>query len=257
MQMKKISLCGLAAVLCATAADAAYSDRGFRREISSGLDVVSARVNADIVPDDAPGELGLDVYRTVGVAENTDMYVFVPTSMYLRIGGGMPLGFATQQADFHGKKYDSNQGYTAQIGMGWNLSSYVRGEFDFQTETFRFSGLKNYTATYNTLNAMLYFDFLRRYVQTGDITYRRRFVPFMGIGAGAGFYKFPGADGADGFVVGAPRAELGFNVMLNEVIGIDVVYQYQMMMGNGFGWGAQSGGVDSVSNVVASMRVNF
>ena len=104
---------------------------------------------------------------------------------------------------------------------------------------------------------MLYFDFARRYVQTGDITHRRAFVPFMGLGVASGFYQFDGTNGANGFVIAAPRAVLGFNVMLNDLIGIDIMYQYQMMIGNGFGWDVRAGGVDNISNVIASFRVNF
>ena len=104
---------------------------------------------------------------------------------------------------------------------------------------------------------MLYFDFARRYVQTGDITRRRHFVPFMGIGAGAGAYKFDGPGGADGFVIAAPRAVVGFNIMLTDLIGVDIMYQYQMMIGNGFGWNVRAGGVDNISNLMASFRVNF
>ena len=45
--------------------------------------------------------------------------------------------------------------------------------------------------------------------------------------------------------------------MLNDLIGIDIMYQYQMMIGNGFGWNVRAGGVDNISNVMASFRVNF
>ncbi len=63
--------------------------------------------------------------------------------------------------------------------------------------------------------------------------------------------------GADGFVIAAPRAQVGFNIALTDLIGIDIAYQYQMMIGNGFGWDVRAGGVDNVSNVMASFRVNF
>ena len=41
------------------------------------------------------------------------------------------------------------------------------------------------------------------------------------------------------------------------LIGIDIMYQYQMMIGNGFGWDVRAGGVDNISNIMASFRVNF
>ena len=107
------------------------------------------------------------------------------------------------------------------------------------------------------IGGLLYFDLARRYVQTGDITRRRVFVPFIGLGAGFGHYEFEGTGGADGFVIAAPRAQVGFNIALTDLIGIDIAYQYQMMIGNGFGWDVRAGGVDNVSNVMASFRVNF
>ena len=127
----------------------------------------------------------------------------------------------------------------------------------FQSTTLKFSDLKNFNANYQTIGGMLYFDLARRYVQHGDITHMRHFVPFMGFGAGFGHYEFEGANGANGFVVAAPRAELGFNVMITDLIGVDIAYQYQMMIGHGFGWNTDGKGVNSMSNVIASFRVNF
>lgn len=257
--MKSMSFIGgLCAVLAMPAvASAAYSDRDFRSEVLTGLDIVGARANVDVVADVAPGALGADVYQYVGVVDDADVQLFIPTTMYVRMGGGLNLGFATDQATFNDSKYDASGGYTAQIGLGWNLSSYVRTEIDFQTTTLTFSDLKDFSANYKTAGAMLYFDFARRYVQTGDITRRRTFVPFMGVGAGMGYYGFEGANGADGFVIAAPRAVAGFNLMLNDLIGIDIMYQYQMMIGNGFGWDVRRGGCDNISNIMASLRVNF
>jgi len=257
--MKSVSfICGLCAVLATPIVSyAEYSDSEFRSEVLTGLDIIGARANVDVVPDVAPGALGADVYRTVGAVQDSDVKLFIPTTMYVRMGGGFNLGFATDQAKFAGKKYDASGGYAAQIGLGWNLSSYVRTEIDLQTTTLKFSDLDDFSANYKTAGAMLYFDFARRYVQTGDVTRRRTFVPFMGLGAGAGYYAFQGANGADGFVIAAPRAVVGFNVMLNDLIGIDVMYQYQMMIGNGFGWDVRRGGVDNISNIMASLRVNF
>ncbi|MBD5400158.1 porin family protein [bacterium] len=249
-----IAICG---VTIATAANAAYSDRQFRAEVTRGLDIVGAHANVNIVGDAAPGELGYEVYETVDVIDTRDYTMFIPTSMYVRGGGGLNLGFATDKAQFDGKEYESSGSWTTQIGLGWNLSSYVRTEIDFQESTFKFSDLKNRQATYQTLGGMLYFDLARRYVHTGDITRRRTFVPFIGVGAGLGHYAFEGTNGADGFVIAAPRAQIGFNVALTDLIGIDIAYQYQMMIGNGFGWDTHANGTDNISNIMASMRVNF
>ena len=256
VHMKKIS-CLVVALLAIMPAQAKYSNRQFRSEVSHGLDLIGAEKNVDVVADDAPGALGRDVYQKVGVVDNSDITLFIPTTMYVRGGAGFNLGFATDYAGFDGKKYESSGSYTTQIGLGWNMSSYVRTEIDAQMSTFMFSDLEDRQANYQTLGAMLYFDFARRYVQTGDITRMRHFVPFMGIGAGFGHYEFEGTSGSHGFVIAAPRATFGFNIMLTDLIGVDIAYQYQMMIGNGFGWGVRNGGVDNISNVIASFRVNF
>ena len=256
INMKKI-YCLLGAMLTAMPAYAQYSDKQFRGEVSRGLDIVGAELNVDVVPDDAPGALGLEVYEKVGVVDNHDITMFIPATMYVRAGGGINLGFATDHAGVGDKKYESSGSYTTQIGLGWNLSSYVRTEIDAQMSTFKFSELKGRQANYQTIGGMLYFDLARRYVQTGDVTRMRHFVPFMGVGAGFGHYEFEGVGGSDGFVIAAPRATFGFNIMLTDLIGIDIAYQYQMMIGNGFGWNVRHGGADNISNVIASFRVNF
>ncbi|MBR5575022.1 MAG: hypothetical protein IKV93_00575, partial [Alphaproteobacteria bacterium] len=203
------------------------------------------------------GALGLEVYEKVDVVDPGDTRMFIPASMYVRMGGGLNLGFATDKARLGNTKFEASGGYTTQIGLGWNLSSYVRAEVDFQASTLKFSDLDNYQATYNTIGGMLNFDLARRYVQTGDITHRRTFVPFVGIGAGIGVYDFQGPGGRGGIVLPMPRAVAGFNVMFNDLIGIDIYYQYQMMIGNGFGWDIPASGVDNISNIMATFRVNF
>lgn len=257
VHMKRISCSILLMMFVASPAFAGYSNRNFVREVSHGLDIVGAEYNVDVVPDAAPGELGYDVYESVGVADSDDIRMFIPTTMYVRAGGGVNLDFATTQAEFANKKHATEDGYTVKIGLGWNLSSYVRAEIDAQMMTLKFADLRDAQANYQTLGAMLYFDFARRYVMDGDITRMRHFVPFMGIGAGFGHYEFEGVSGANGAVIASPRAEFGFNIMLTDLIGVDVAYQYQMMIGNGFGWGVDGNGVDSISNVIASFRVNF
>lgn len=256
--MKKISWVAVLAIMCGTSGAYADYDAGkFRAEVLEGLDLIGARETIDVKPVDAPGELGREVYEIAGAVNPDDMKMYIPASMYVRMGGGLNLGFATDKAQFDGQDFESSGSYTTQIGLGWNLSSYVRTEIDFQESTFKFSDLDSHQATYQTVGGMLYFDFARRYVQNGDITRRRTFVPFMGIGAGLGVYDFEGKNGADGFVIAAPRATLGFNIMFTDLIGIDIAYQYQMMIGNGFGWNVRAGGVDNISNIMATMRVNF
>jgi hypothetical protein len=252
--MKTISyITSILGILCATGASATYSDGEFRDEVTTGLDILVA----PITPEIAPGELGAEIYGHVGAVSDENSEYFIPTSMYVRMGGGMNLNFASDQASYFGTDHEIKNSYTAQIGLGWNLSSYVRTELDFQTSTLKFDELQDMRATYNTIGGMLYFDFARRYVLSGDITYRRTFVPFMGIGAAIGTYEFQGASGSDGLVITAPRATLGLNIMFSDLIGIDIAYQYQMMIGNGFGWDTHLGGVDNISNIMATIRANF
>ena len=123
--MKKIS-CLVVAMLVAMPAHAKYSNRQFRNEVARGIDIVGAELNANVVPDDAPGALGLDVYQKVGTADNSGITMFIPTSMYVRAGAGLNLPFATDCAGFDGKKHESAGSYTTQIGLGWNLSQIIR-----------------------------------------------------------------------------------------------------------------------------------
>ena len=206
------------------------------------------------------GELGHEVFydvRPVEYDEDDEYRLFIPTNMYVRMGGGLNLGFATKKARVGDETYASKASWNVLVGLGWNWSSYVRTEIEFQRSSFKFSDLDDASAHYNMFNGMLYFDFARRYVQNGDITYRRTIVPFMGFGAGVGMYDFDGTDGAKGLTVAAPRAEFGVNFMITDLIGIDVYYQYQMLSEHGFGWNTTRGGVDNISNIMATFRMNF
>ena len=204
------------------------------------------------------GELGHEVYYDVQPAEyDKDDRLFIPASMYMRMGGGMNLGFATKKAHVGDDKYSSKDSWNLLIGLGWNMSSYVRTEVEFQRSSFRFSGLGGENAYYNMFNGMLYFDLARRYVQSGDITYRRTIVPFMGFGMGVGMYDFSGDSGANGLTVAVPRAEIGVNFMFSDMFGLDIYYQYQALIEHGFGWNTQRAGFDNVSNVMATFRMNF
>lgn len=257
--MKKISWFAMLLATCSgiSTANAKLDDDIFQREIMTGLDLVGVRETIDTIKENAPGELGREVYETASAVQTKDTQLFIPTSMYLRMGGGLNLGFATDSAQLDENEYESSGSYSAIIGLGWNLSSYVRAELDFQNTMFKFSDLDNHQAVYQTIGGMLYFDLAKRYVQNGDITHRRTFVPFIGVGAGMGTYEFQGVGGADGFVIAAPRATAGFNIMFNDLIGLDIEYQYQLMIGNGFGWNTNNKGANSVSNIMALIRANF
>lgn len=256
--MKKFSVFAVFTALISGACfGATYSDSNFRSEVSEGLDLIGARKTAKKIEEVAPGELGREVYIVSNAVSNDNIRLYIPTSMYVRMGGGLNLGGATNGAYFNGKEYESSGGYTTQIGLGWNLSSFVRAEIDLQNTVLKFPDLDDQQATQQSIGGMLYFDLARRYVQTGDVTRRRTFVPFIGVGAGVGVYEFEGTGGANGVSILAPRAVAGLNIMLTDLMGIDVAYQYQMNIGNGFGWNVRDGGTDSISNVIATIRMNF
>lgn len=255
--MKKQNLLSVICYLlfAAGAANAGYDDKQFRNEVTEGLDIHVARTNAYVQEDDAIGEMGMEVYQTRAESERNNYDMYIPNTMYVRAGAGMNLGFASGDAHDGDQKIGLSNGWGTQIGLGWNMSSYVRTEIDFQVEQFGFSGHDDADASARSVGGNLYFDFARRWVRTGDITKRRTFVPYMGLGAGVGAYKFEGANGANGLFV-APRGMLGFNVMMTDLIGVDLTYQYQLFIGDGFGWNT-SGGVTGISDVIVSFRVNF
>lgn len=245
-------------------ADAASQTSIFKTEVRKGLgsdrNYATGRVRNDSLNGTiAYGEMGREVFYDVKdtKASDDEYSLFIPTSMYVRMGGGMNLGVATKKARDGGETHQARNSWNVLLGLGWNMSSYVRTELAFQETTFRFKDIDELKANYNMLNGMLYFDFARRYVQAGDVTYRRTIVPFMGLGMGIGEYNFDGANGANGMVVAAPRAELGVNFMFNNTVGLDLAYQYQLMFGHGFGWNTSRSGADGMSNLMATIRVNF
>lgn len=258
LKMTRLFLCASISALICTGAIAGKYDSRFRGEIKSGLS------RAPVVTSDETAVRDYDEYiqteREVfydECAQDIEYDIFTPTTMYVRMGGGINIPPLTTRGRIGNDKYSTRDSWNVSIGAGLNLSSYVRTELVFQQSSFRFNDVPELTADYHTLNGMLYFDMLRRYVNVGDITYRRTFVPFIGFGGGIGWYDFAGTGGAGGMVVPAPRAELGMNIMLNDLIGIDIAYQYQMLIGHGFGWNTTRQNFDNIGNVMLTIRANF
>ena len=256
--MKKISILALfcTGFLFCIDANAGYNDEMLRKEVAEGVDIYTAKTNVYEEEDAAPGELGMEVYQTLGNVTDNRFGIYTPTGMYVRAGGGMNLSFPSEKVSIGNQSTSLSNSWTIQMGLGWNLSSYVRTEFDFQTQKFGISDNPDALATTRGVGGTLFFDFARRYVISGDVIRRRTFVPFMGLGSGIGNYGFEGIGGTGGGFV-APRAIFGLNVMLNDLVGVDLSYQYQMFIGNGFGWNTSNGGVQSLSDLMLSLRMNF
>ncbi len=217
----------------------AHSARGlFKQEVIDGLDIATIRAGHE----PAHGELGGSVYDGVN-SDTADNALFIPTSMYVRGGAVYNLGFLS--SDVHKMGIDGGLG--ALVGLGFEMSSYVRTEFDFGAQNFVFEKKDEAFGDVKELGANVYFDFARRWVRSGDITKRRSFVPFMGVGWGLGHYDFTGAGGRDG-VYTAPRFALGLNFAFSEFIGLDVMYRYKIAIGSPLG---------SVSDISASIRASF
>ncbi|MBD5389324.1 hypothetical protein HDR63_03675 [bacterium] len=256
--MKYISSFVALGVMAATmgGASAAYDSKKFRAEILEGVDVNVARVTVDVVDDAPAGALGSEIYSGRHTAADGDLGLYIPTTMYVRGGAGLTLGFASTRATYGATKYELTDTYAIQLGLGWNLSSYVRTELDFQNITFGFSDLDDARAYARSAGATLYFDLLRRWVRTGDITRQRRLVPFIGFGVGAGTYEFQGPGGNDGLMI-TPRAVAGLNVMITDLIGVDLAWQYQMHIVDGFGWTSDNTRIANMNNIMLTMRANF
>ncbi len=253
--MKKILLTSLIVLLTVTAR-AGYDDKMFKTEVREGLDVVTA-INTPMPVKETPviGELGYDVYGKMGPIDPS-YDIFIPADTYMRFGAGLPIGKMSGSANLS----RVSGGDVVQLGMGWNILSYVRGELDFQTQTLEFSKFDEGSVNMNGFGATLYFDLTKRYIRTGDVTKRRTFIPFIGFGVSGGNYKFNDVgilDGASGMFI-APRGTLGFTFMLNDLLGFDLAYQYSHVISNAWGWGPNAYGKGAgLSNIIGTFRYNF
>lgn len=273
-----------------TIATAASNDARFRKEVRDGLDI--ATWDVELTPTEYKGgALGMEVYSMSNLSQeqccaNSDLYccnqpmdktgargddyaLYIPSNMYIRAGGGFNLNFGTSRATYGpaNLKAKSSGTWGMQVGLGWNISPFVRIEGDVQVRHFKFTDAPwsayDLKAKTQSAGAMAYFDFMPRYKRTGDITRPSRVVPFFGIGLSGGAVDFADA-GVDpiGFGHGdrsayvAPRATLGVSFAVNEMMNLDIAYQYEMMLLGKFGWETDSG-MKSISDVMVSLRFNF
>ena len=216
--MKKISVF-FAAMFLVFAAGARYD--AFMSEAKNGLDYVEAQSRGDA----AEGELGRQIYSEKVKA---DYDIFIPTDNYVRLGAIANLGFASTM--------DYELGLGGQFGFGWNFSSFIRGEFGWGHSSMRFDGDRRTVPDSGRLT--LWFDLARRNVMRGDIIYRRRIVPFIGIGGIAGYARFDNTAAALGHGNAAfgPHAALGLSFVFSDTNAIDLAVGYDLMYGKEFGW---------------------
>ncbi|MDR1027217.1 MAG: hypothetical protein LBL46_02260 [Rickettsiales bacterium] len=202
--------------LCGAAGAANYD--AFTSETARGLDYIAVRAKKPA----AAGSLGNAVYDKGPV--ETDQDVFIPTDFYVRLGGGANFGIK------QGVEYD--WGFFERFALGANFSSWARGELALWHQDLRWTDSPSAgsgTANIDGGDAMLYFDLARRYRMRGDIMYRRRVVPFIGIGAAGGYADFA-ATGFSGFIAGG-RAAAGFSFLMTETNAIDLSAKYEFMTG--------------------------
>ncbi|MDR0803730.1 MAG: outer membrane beta-barrel protein [Rickettsiales bacterium] len=241
--------------LCGFAANAVYNPERFRAEIRDGLDIVVADTDpTDRQAEFNAGELGRDVYGQYGAKEYDGLTVFVPTDAYVRGGIGLNLGAISAKIDDN----ELENGMTTWLGLGWDLSSYVRLEADFQARSLAFQGADVGGGHARELAGNLYFDLARRFVRTGDLTVRRTFVPYIGFGFGVGDFLFDDVGGVDGGHGGfiAPRGMVGFNVALTSLFSIDLSCQYSLVVAKNYGWGDDRA-THGLSDIRASVRFAF
>ncbi|MBQ0013569.1 MAG: hypothetical protein KBS86_03310 [Proteobacteria bacterium] len=255
--MKKTIGLIIITIMAGNVANARDTLTDFSREVNAGIDMVGVRNGGAEPAQHESGVMGYEVYEGVSDASIPQWEMFIPTSAYVRMGGGINIDVATSKANTPNGLHRAEDSYTYQFGLGWNMSSYVRSEIGFQNSVFKFGTSPDLQATNQQGYLMLYFDLARRYVETGDVARRRTFIPFIGFGAGAGYYEFEGTHGANGVAFAAPRGEVGFTLMFTDLFGLDIAYQYQMMHNKGFGWNTDNHDTTHISNVVASLKFNF
>jgi hypothetical protein len=209
------------------------------------------------------GELGKSVYTAK--IENADgIDIFIPTTNYVRMGVGANLGFGSKKFDIGGKDTGFEWGLKEQFAVGWNLSSMFRTEIGWGREDMRFAGddetvlTGRAEANINIARASVIMDLARRYVLRGDVTYRKRLVPFIGLGASGGYADFEDADafeGHSGWVAGG-HGMIGLGLAFSETNALDVTVMYEILYGKDIAWHEDAGYIGN-AGVTLSWRSSF
>lgn len=226
-----------------------YNDYMFKKEIREGLDIYGT-YNSDnseenyiygkednlsvfdkkekvLIKEEIPeGDLGMEVYTEKNKIDTFSMYI--PTSMYIKGGIGTDLKIITDKSIYFDDIENNEFYYSLQplIGLGINLSSFVRTEFNLSSNRTYF---KNYLYAYShNIEADLQFDLVKRYIRTGDVIRRRHFIPFIGGGINIGAYAFEQKELYGHFI--SPEIIGGFNIVLTNLVSIDITYKHQFYL---------------------------
>lgn len=229
-RIKKQLLIVNCSLLIVPLAHAARYD-AFTSEVSRGLDHVSI----DSSGEASAGELGRTVYTS---KVESDMDVFIPTTAYIRLGAGANVWVGGPGFEVDGgADIDYDWGLVQNFAFGWNLSSVFRTELGWTHSDMRFADA---TATVDTGRLTLFIDLARRNRMYGDVMYRRRLVPFIGFGGGAGYADFEDLlgikQGKSGLVYGG-HASLGVTFAFSDTNAVDLMINYEMMFADNYvGW---------------------
>jgi hypothetical protein len=201
-----------------TAASAAKYE-GLVSEAQMGLDHVAVQ-HQGYAPD---GSLGRAVYTE---KVETDLDIYIPTDNYLRLGAAMNLGAASSTLKIEGKDKSYNFGISEQFGFGWNLSSFIRSEIGWMHNNMQFG---DSDADMDVVNGTIYFDLRRRHILQGDVTYRRKIVPFIGLGAGTGYASFSQGKtyaGSNAFLWSGYGAA-GVSFVFSDITALDLMIRHE------------------------------
>jgi hypothetical protein len=233
----------------ATAVQAAKYD-SLISEAKMGLDNVAVE-SQGYAPD---GSLGRAVYTAK--VEDIGLDIFVPTDNYLRLGAAMNFGAASSSMKIDGKDARYDIGISELFGFGWNLSSFIRSEIGWTHNNMKF---ENSDADFDMFNGTIYFDIRRRYVLQGDVTYRRKLVPFVGFGAGTGYASFGQGEtypGGDAFVYSGFGA-LGISFVFSDISALDLMIKHEYFSSaHRLGWEGDSKKFGN-TGVSLSLRTGF
>lgn len=224
-----------------------YNDYMFKKEIRDGLGIYGTynsdgtsiygkedsdnseygekknKITKENIPD---GDLGAEVYTEKNKIDT--FAIHIPTSMYIKSGIGTDLKIVSDKTIYF-DDLDNNEFYYSivpVIGLGFNLSSFVRTEINLEANRTYF---KNSLYSYShEIEANLQFDLIKRYFKTGDVIRRNHFIPFIGGGGSLGAYTFEQKELSGYFI--SPEIIGGINIVLTNLLSMDIAYKHQFYL---------------------------